>query len=235
MSLAFLAGGAFPPATTGVQLARARGHARQPVHHQPVVLERLGSDSNGSPLFHVLSGASMLAAFFIVTEPVSGAEEPRARLLFGPGVGLLTYVIRIWGGYPDGVAFAVLLMNLCVPALERLGRTSPKASCLTMTRNLGTSGTDDRDRAGAGDLSLAPAAWRHGFAAEQRASETKDCWMCCQPAAMTISLKSNPWLSLMWHSKAAPCWRATWQPSKGSGRQWGAAQSGNRVRARSSC
>ncbi len=78
-----------------------------------------GSDSHGSPLFHLLSGASMLGAFFIVTEPVSGAKSPGARLLFGAGVGLLTYLIRTWGGYPDGVAFAVLLMNLCVPALER--------------------------------------------------------------------------------------------------------------------
>lgn len=78
-----------------------------------------GSDSHGSPLFHLLSGASMLGAFFIITEPVSGAKSPLARLLFGVGVGLLTYLIRTWGGYPDGVAFAVLLMNLCVPALER--------------------------------------------------------------------------------------------------------------------
>lgn len=78
-----------------------------------------GSDSHGSPLFHLLSGASMLGAFFIVTEPVSGARSPGARLLFGAGVGLLTYLIRTWGSYPDGVAFAVLLMNLCVPALER--------------------------------------------------------------------------------------------------------------------
>jgi electron transport complex protein RnfD len=79
-----------------------------------------GSDSNGSPLFHLLTGASMLGAFFIITEPVSGARSPGARLLFGIGVGLLTYLIRTWGGYPDGVAFAVLLMNLCVPMLERL-------------------------------------------------------------------------------------------------------------------
>ncbi|MBV4456928.1 RnfABCDGE type electron transport complex subunit D [Pseudomonas sp. COR58] len=78
-----------------------------------------GSDSHGSPLFHLLSGATMLGAFFIVTEPVSGARSPLARLLFGIGAGLLTYLIRTWGGYPDGVAFAVLLMNLCVPALER--------------------------------------------------------------------------------------------------------------------
>ncbi|WP_025112369.1 RnfABCDGE type electron transport complex subunit D [Pseudomonas sp. H1h] len=78
-----------------------------------------GSDSHGSPLFHQLSGATMLGAFFIITEPVSGAKSPLARLLFGVGAGLLTYLIRTWGGYPDGVAFAVLLMNLCVPALER--------------------------------------------------------------------------------------------------------------------
>ena len=78
-----------------------------------------GSDSHGSPLFHLLSGATMLGAFFIITEPVSGAKSPLARLLFGVGVGLLTYLIRTWGGYPDGVAFAVLLMNLCVPTLER--------------------------------------------------------------------------------------------------------------------
>lgn len=78
-----------------------------------------GSDSHGSPLFHLLSGATMLGAFFIITEPVSGAKSSLARLLFGVSVGLLTYLIRTWGGYPDGLAFAVLLMNLCVPALER--------------------------------------------------------------------------------------------------------------------
>ena len=78
-----------------------------------------GSDSHGSPLFHLLSGATMLGTFFIVTEPVSGAKSALARLLFGIGVGLLTYLIRTWGGYPDGVAFAVLLMNLLVPTLER--------------------------------------------------------------------------------------------------------------------
>ncbi|MGV8377926.1 RnfABCDGE type electron transport complex subunit D, partial [Pseudomonas aeruginosa] len=69
-----------------------------------------GSDSHGSPLFHLFSGATMLGAFFIVTDPVSGATSNRGRLVFGLGVGVLTYVIRTWGGYPDGVAFAVLLM-----------------------------------------------------------------------------------------------------------------------------
>ncbi|CAI8981763.1 SoxR (2Fe-2S) reducing system protein RsxD [Pseudomonas sp. IT-347P] len=86
-----------------------------------------GSDSHGSPLFHLLSGATMLGAFFIITEPVSGAKTALARLLFGVGVGLLTYLIRTWGGYPDGVAFAVLLMNLCVPALERFAANRQSA------------------------------------------------------------------------------------------------------------
>ncbi|WP_394558922.1 RnfABCDGE type electron transport complex subunit D [Aquipseudomonas alcaligenes] len=80
-----------------------------------------GSDSNGSPLLHLFSGATMLGAFFIVTEPVSGPGSERGRLYFGIGVGLLTYAIRTWGGYPDGLAFAVLLMNLCVIRLDRLG------------------------------------------------------------------------------------------------------------------
>lgn len=81
-----------------------------------------GSDSNGSPLVHLSSGGTLLAAFFIVTEPVTGASTPRGRLLFGIGVGLLTYAIRTWGSYPDGIAFAVLLMNLCVTRLDHLGR-----------------------------------------------------------------------------------------------------------------
>ncbi|ERO64146.1 RnfABCDGE type electron transport complex subunit D [Pseudomonas piscis] len=87
-----------------------------------------GSDSHGSPLFHLLTGASMLGAFFIVTEPVSGPKAARARLLFGVGVGLLTYLIRTWGSYPDGLAFAVLLMNLAVPALERHCAREPAGS-----------------------------------------------------------------------------------------------------------
>jgi len=77
-----------------------------------------GSDSNGSPLFHLLSGATMLGAFFIVTDPVSSATSPRGRLIFGAGVGVLVYVIRAWGGYPDGVAFGVLLMNLAAPTID---------------------------------------------------------------------------------------------------------------------
>ncbi len=76
------------------------------------------ADSFGSPLFHLFSGATMLGAFFIATDPVSAATTPRGRLYFGAGVGVLTYVIRTWGGYPDGVAFAVLLMNMAAPTID---------------------------------------------------------------------------------------------------------------------
>lgn len=71
-----------------------------------------------SPLFHVTSGAAILGAFFIATDPVSGAATLKGRLIFGAGVGLLTYIIRTWGGYPDAVAFAVLLMNMAAPTID---------------------------------------------------------------------------------------------------------------------
>lgn len=73
-----------------------------------------------SPLFHLLSGGAMLGAFFIATDPVSGCTTPRGKLIFGAGCGLLAYIIRVFGGYPDGVAFAVLLMNLCAPVIDLL-------------------------------------------------------------------------------------------------------------------
>lgn len=69
--------------------------------------------------FHLAAGATMLGAFFIATDPVSAASSDRGRLVYGAGVGLLTWVIRSWGSFPDGVAFAVLLMNLAVPMIDR--------------------------------------------------------------------------------------------------------------------
>ena len=76
------------------------------------------SDSFGSPLFHLFSGATMLGAFFIATDPVSAATSPRGRIYYGAGIGILTYIIRTWGGYPDGVAFSVLLMNMAAPTID---------------------------------------------------------------------------------------------------------------------
>ena len=71
------------------------------------------------PLFHACAGATMLGAFFIATDPVSAATSDRGRLWYGAGIGLIAWVIRTWGGYPDGFAFAVLLMNLGVPLIDR--------------------------------------------------------------------------------------------------------------------
>ena len=73
-----------------------------------------------SPLFHLFSGGAMLGAFFIATDPVSGCTTPRGKLIFGAGAGLLAYIIRVFGGYPDGVAFAVLIMNLSAPVIDLL-------------------------------------------------------------------------------------------------------------------
>ena len=66
----------------------------------------------------------MIGAFFIATDPVSGCTTPRGKLIFAAGAGLLAYIIRVFGGYPDGVAFAVLLMNLCAPVIDLL--TQPR-------------------------------------------------------------------------------------------------------------
>lgn len=79
----------------------------------------VGSDSESvSPLFHLFSGATMLGAFFIATDPVSSPSSHQGKLLFGIGIGILVYSIRTWGGYPDAIAFSVLLMNMVVPVLD---------------------------------------------------------------------------------------------------------------------
>ena len=67
---------------------------------------------------HLFTGATMLGAFFIVTDPVTSTLSQRGKLLFGVGVGTLVFIIRGFGGYPDAVAFAVLLMNMFVPLIN---------------------------------------------------------------------------------------------------------------------
>ena len=75
-----------------------------------------------SPVFHMFAGATMLGAFFIATDPVTASTTPVGRLIFGAGCGLIIYIIRSWGGYPDGVAFAVLLMNLSAPLIDHFSQ-----------------------------------------------------------------------------------------------------------------
>lgn len=75
-------------------------------------------DRFASPLFHLFSGGTMLGAFFIATDPVSAATSNKGRLIYGFGIGILIVIIRTWGGYPDAVAFSVLLFNLCAPTID---------------------------------------------------------------------------------------------------------------------
>ena len=69
-------------------------------------------------VFHLFSGATMLGAFFIATDPVSASTTNRGRLIYGALIGLLVYLIRTFGGYPDAVAFSVLLLNMAVPLID---------------------------------------------------------------------------------------------------------------------
>lgn len=68
---------------------------------------------------HLLSGGAMLGAFYIATDYVTSPNTKPGQLVFGFGCGFLTYVIRTWGGYPEGVAFAVLIMNALTPVIDR--------------------------------------------------------------------------------------------------------------------
>jgi electron transport complex protein RnfD len=83
-----------------------------------LVFYLIDADTYASPWFHLVSGASLLGAFFIATDPVSAATTNPGRLVYAAGIGILTYIIRTWGGYPDGVAFAVLLMNMTAPTID---------------------------------------------------------------------------------------------------------------------
>lgn len=79
-----------------------------------------GIDPNryASPMFHLFTGGAMLGAFFIATDYVTSPTTPLGKLIFGTGVGFLEYVIRVFGGYPDGVAFSILIMNAAVPLID---------------------------------------------------------------------------------------------------------------------
>jgi len=71
-----------------------------------------------TPLFHWFSGAAMIGAFFILTDPVTSPTTAKGKIIFAVGAGVLTYLIRAFGGFPDGMAFATILMNICVPLID---------------------------------------------------------------------------------------------------------------------
>lgn len=100
----------------GLAIPAAIGHALDPAHYLPASA-------------HLLSGAAILGAFFIATDYVTSPNTAFGQLVFGFAIGLLTWIIRSWGGYPEGMAFAVLLLNALTPVIDRycrpriLGRT----------------------------------------------------------------------------------------------------------------
>jgi len=90
----------------GIALPAAIAHSVDPAHYLGVA-------------DHLLSGAAILGAFYIATDYVTSPNTAIGQLLFGLGVGLFTWIIRTWGGYPEGMAFAVLLMNALTPVIDR--------------------------------------------------------------------------------------------------------------------
>lgn len=78
----------------------------------------IAPDAVTSPLLHLFSGATMLGAFYIATDPITAPTTPKGRLIFGAMIGAMVYFIRTFGGFPEGVAFAVILANMCVPLID---------------------------------------------------------------------------------------------------------------------
>lgn len=73
----------------------------------------------GDPIFHVLAGGLLLGAFFMATDMVTSPVTKRGRLIMGIGCGLITSIIRLWGGYPEGVTYSILIMNALTPLIDR--------------------------------------------------------------------------------------------------------------------
>ena len=71
------------------------------------------------PMFHLLTGGLLLGAFFMATDWVTRPITKKGRLVFGLGCGILTVLIRIYGGYPEGVCYSILLMNCATPLIDR--------------------------------------------------------------------------------------------------------------------
>jgi Na+-translocating ferredoxin:NAD+ oxidoreductase subunit D len=93
----------------GIAIPASIGHAIDPAHYLSVSA-------------HLLSGAVMLGAFFIATDYVTSPNTGTGQIVFGLGIGFLTWVIRTWGAYPEGMAFAVLLMNALTPVIDRFAK-----------------------------------------------------------------------------------------------------------------
>ena len=79
----------------------------------------LAGITKAGPLFHILSGGVMLGGLFMATDMVTSPSTPLGKWIFGAGGGLIAVIIRVWGGYPEGVSYSILLMNILTPLLDR--------------------------------------------------------------------------------------------------------------------
>jgi len=82
------------------------------------VLYIVDPSTHASPWFHLINGSLIVGAFFIATDPVSASTTNKGRIIFGAAIGFWVIVIRTWGGYPDAIAFAVIIMNMAVPLID---------------------------------------------------------------------------------------------------------------------
>lgn len=82
------------------------------------ILWLINPESNADPLFHLLTGGLLLGAIFMATDYVTSPMNPKAMIIYGCGIGILTTIIRVWGAYPEGVSFAILIMNAFVPLMN---------------------------------------------------------------------------------------------------------------------
>jgi electron transport complex protein RnfD len=82
-------------------------------------------ESNAGPMFHILTGGVLLGAIFMATDYVTSPMNPKAMIIYGCGIGILTVIIRVWGAYPEGVSFAILIMNAFVPLMNTYIKPKP--------------------------------------------------------------------------------------------------------------
>jgi electron transport complex protein RnfD len=82
------------------------------------ILWLVNPEKNAGPMFHILAGGVLLGAIFMATDYVTSPMNPKAMIIYGCGIGILTVIIRVWGAYPEGVSFAILIMNAFVPLMN---------------------------------------------------------------------------------------------------------------------
>lgn len=82
------------------------------------VLWQVNPEANADPMFHLLAGGVLLGAIFMATDYVTSPMIPKSMIIYGCGIGIITVIIRVWGAYPEGVSFAILIMNAFVPLMN---------------------------------------------------------------------------------------------------------------------